>query len=71
MIRRPGNPAEMLLLLPSIRHHHKYISQETRAEPHKFDATLQLSAAGQTEELAFHLAKPESHHHRPQGEPSG
>jgi len=63
VIKRPGGQAETLPLLPSIRHHHNHTSQEAPAEPHEFDATLQLSAAGQTEELTFHMAEPEGHHH--------
>jgi len=63
VIERPGGQAETLPLLPSIRRHHNYTSQEAPAEPHEFDATLQLSAADQTEELAFHMAEPEGHHH--------
>ena len=63
VIKRPGNRAETLPLLPSIRHHHNYTSQEAPSEPHEFDATLQLSTADQTEELAFHMAEPEGHHH--------
>ncbi len=62
VIKRQDGRAETLPLPPSIRHDHNYTSQEAPAEPHEFDATLQLSAADQTEELAFHMAEPEGHH---------
>lgn len=63
IFKRPGGQAETLPLLPSIRHHQNYTSQEAPAEPHEFDGTLQLSAGSETEELAFHMAEPEGHHH--------
>jgi len=63
VVTRPGGRAETLLLLPSIRHHQNHTSQEAPAEPHKFDATLQLSAAGQSEELTFHMAESAGYHH--------
>jgi len=63
VVNRPGGRTETLPLLPSIRYHHNYTSQEAPAEPHEFDATLQLSAAGETEELSFHMAEPGDHHH--------
>lgn len=62
IVKRHGGLTESLPLLPSIRHHHSYTSQEAPAEPHEFDATLQLSAAGRTEEVLFHMAEPEGHH---------
>lgn len=63
VIKRPGGRSETLPLLPSTRHDHTYTSQEAPAEPHEFEATLLLSAAGQTEDLAFHMAEPDGHHH--------
>ena len=63
VIERLDGLTETLLLLPSEQRHHLYLSQKAPAEPHEFDATLKLSAAGQTEELAFHMAEPDGHHH--------
>ena len=65
VIKRPGSQAETLPLFPSTLHHHNYTSQKAPAEPHEFDATLWLSAADQTEELAFHMAEPKGHHGSP------
>lgn len=51
VIKRPGRRAETLPLLPSIRHHHSYASQEFPADPHEYDATLQLPAVGEPKNL--------------------
>lgn len=65
VIKRPGEKDEMLPLLPSKRDHGSYLSSAAPAEPHEFDAVLRLTAAGQEEALAFHMAEPEGHHHAP------
>jgi cation diffusion facilitator family transporter len=63
VIKRPGGEAEPLPLLPSMQAHHEYTSAVAPAEPHEFDATLRLTAAGQEEILAFHMAEPEGPDH--------
>ena len=62
VIKRPGGVAEKLPLLPAADDHHSYISTSAPAEPHEFEASLQLTAAGQEETLAFQMAEPEGHH---------
>ena len=63
VIKRPGGKAEPLPLLPSKQARHEYTSAVAPAEPHEFDATLRLTAAGQEETFAFHMAEPEGHYH--------
>ena len=63
VIKRPGGQAEILPLLPSKEDHHSYISATAPAEPHDFDATLQLAASGREETITFHMAEPEGHQH--------
>ncbi len=62
-IKRPGGVAEKLPLLPAANDHHSYLSALAPAEPHEFDAVLELSAAGDAETHAFHMAEPAGHHH--------
>ena len=63
VIDRPGGTVETLSLLPSADDHHSYISATAPAEPHEFDATLELETDGHDERLRFHMAEPESHRH--------
>jgi cation diffusion facilitator family transporter len=62
VISRPGGKIETLPLAASIRHHHTFQSTVAAAEPHEFDATLELTAGAQQEVLPFHMAEPEGHH---------
>lgn len=62
-IQRPGGKVEILPLVTSADDHHVLQSAEAPAEPHEFDATLQLGANGKEDALAFHMAEPEGHHH--------
>lgn len=62
IIDRPEGP-EVLALHPDPDDHHALTSLKAPAEPHEFDATLHLSAAGATEEQRFHMAEPEGHQH--------
>lgn len=62
-IKRPGGASEVLKLLPVPNDHHAFMSALAPAEPHAFDATLELSAGDETESLPFHMAEPEGHHH--------
>lgn len=63
VINRTGGVAEKLLLLPSADDHHSYVSALAPAEPHEFDASLNLAASGQEETLTFHMTEPKGHHH--------
>ena len=63
IIQRPDGVAEKLPLLPAANDHHSYLSALAPAEPHEFDAVLELSAAGDAETHAFHMAEPAGHHH--------
>lgn len=62
-IKRPGGVSERLQLLAAGDDHHNYLSGSAPAEPHEFDAILELSAAGDAETHAFHMAEPDGHHH--------
>ena len=62
VIDRPGGIAETLPLLPSEADHHSFLSALAPAEPHEFDARLQLGADGQQEVLPFRMVEPEHHH---------
>lgn len=60
-IHRGRGTIERLPLLPN--DHHVFQSADAPAEPHEFDAELQLSAAGRQENLAFRMVEPEGHQH--------
>ncbi len=62
VIDRPAGP-EVLDLTPDPDDHHALTSATAPAEPHEFDATLALSAGDQIEEMRFHMAEPDGHHH--------
>jgi cation diffusion facilitator family transporter len=62
-IRRPRGMIETLPLLPSATDHHSFQSSVAPAEPHEFDAELQLSSQGQRDVLSFRMTEPEGHHH--------
>lgn len=62
IIDRPGGMAETLPLLPDAADHHSFVSAAAPAEPHEFDATLQLEAGGQQEMLRFRMVEPEHRH---------
>jgi len=40
-----------------------FLSAAAPAEPHEFDATLELAASGETERLPFRMLEPANHHH--------
>ena len=63
IIKRSGGVIEKLPLVPAVDDHHSYLSALAPAEPHEFDATLELSAAGNAETHVFHMAEPAGHHH--------
>lgn len=62
VIDRPGGMAETLPLLPDAPDHHSFVSTVAPAEPHEFDATLQLEAGGEQETLRFTMVEPGHHH---------
>lgn len=62
-IHRPGGIAETLPLLPSAADHHSFQSAAAPAEPHEFEAELQLTSQGRQEALPFRMEEPEGHHH--------
>jgi len=62
-IRRPRGMIETLPLLPSATDHHSFQSSVAPAEPHEFDAELQLTSQGQRDVLSFRMTEPEGHHH--------
>ena len=62
VIDRPGGIAETVPLIPSDLDHHSFISAVAPAEPHEFDARLQLEADGQQEVVPFRMVEPEHHH---------
>lgn len=62
VIDRPGRIAETLSLLPSDLDPNSFISAVAPAEPHEFNARLQLEADGQQEVLPFRMVEPEHHH---------
>lgn len=61
-IARPERTEE-LDLVPVTGNHHELQSRVAPAEPHEFEARLELSAAGEREELPFAMTEPEGHHH--------
>jgi len=63
VIQRPGGKTETLPLLRGDDDHHCYVSTMAPAEPHEFNAILQLAAGDQQETFPFHMAEPEGHHH--------
>ena len=62
-IQRPGGAVETLPLLPSAVDHHSFQSPTAPAEPHEFDAVLQLIGDNRQEVLPFRMEEPEGHHH--------
>jgi len=62
-ISRPGGMVETLQLYPSPHNHHTYLSEVAPAEPHEFDAVLDLTAKGGSEIIPFTMEEPEGHHH--------
>jgi hypothetical protein len=62
-IKRPGGVVEVLNLLPVPNDHHAFQSALAPAEPHEFDATLDLTAGAEKNSHPFHMAEPEGHHH--------
>lgn len=62
IIDRPGGAAETLPLLPDAADHLSFVSTIAPAEPHEFDARLQLEAEGQQEVLRFRMVEPQHPH---------
>lgn len=63
-IKRPGNVLETLPLLASADDHHVLQSTTAPAEPHEFEATLDLEGPrGKGETLTFVMKEPAGHHH--------
>ena len=62
-IGRDGGAVERLPLLPAARDHHVFQSANAPAEPHEFEAELQLSDGKQQARLPFRMEEPEGHHH--------
>jgi len=62
-IRRPRGMIETLPLLPSATDRHSFQSSVAPAEPHEFDAELQLTSQGQRDVLSFRMTEPEGHHY--------
>ena len=63
-IRRPGGAIETLPLIPKFDDHHELVSSIAPAEPHEFDAELQLrDNKDRKESLAFQMKEPDGHHH--------
>jgi hypothetical protein len=62
-IRRPNDAMETLPLLPSATDHHSFQSSVAPAEPHAFDAELQLTGRDCHDVLPFRMTEPEGHHH--------
>ena len=63
-IRRDGGTVERLPLLPTAGDHHVFQSENAPAEPHEFNADLQLSDGMRQERLPFRMEEPEGHHHQ-------
>jgi nickel/cobalt exporter len=40
-----------------------WVGEQAPAEPHEFDALLEVDVAGQRQELMFRMVEPEDHHH--------
>jgi hypothetical protein len=63
-IHRPGGAIETLPLIPQPDDHHELVSTIAPAEPHEFDAELELSDnKARKESLAFQMKEPAGHHH--------
>lgn len=62
-ISRDGGAIERLPLLPVAGDHHVFQSVVAPAEPHEFNAELQLSDGARQENLSFRMEEPERHHH--------
>jgi cation diffusion facilitator family transporter len=63
-IKRSGNVLETLPLLTSADDHHVLQSTAAPAEPHEFEAALDLEGAGRKgETLTFAMKEPAGHHH--------
>ena len=61
-IQREAGKIERLALVPVDGNHHLLRSVTAPAEPHEFDATLTLEAAGAQEALKFRMVEPPHHH---------
>ncbi len=66
-ILRPGNRVEHHDLVRDPAAPGLWRSAEPPAEPHEFDAMLELSRAGLREELPFRMTEPEGHDHSHDG----
>ena len=62
-ILRPGNRVEHHVLSPDPGNANDWLSAEAPAEPHEFDAMLELNQSGQREELPFRMVEPADHAH--------
>lgn len=66
-ILRPGNHVEHHALAAQSGTPGRWQGTDAPAEPHEFDALLELGRAGQREELPFHMAEPAGHSHSHDG----
>jgi hypothetical protein len=63
-IHRLGGAIETLPLIPKPDDHHEMVSSSAPAEPHEFDAELELrDNKDRKESMAFQMKEPEGHHH--------
>ncbi len=62
-VLRPGNRVEHHVLAPDAGTPGLWRSPGPPAEPHEFDALLELGQAGQREELPFRMTEPAGHDH--------
>lgn len=61
-IHRPSGLTEKLPLMPAANDHHVFQSVAAPAEPHEFDAELQLAGGERQESLPFRMKEPEGRH---------
>lgn len=62
-IKREHGTLEHLRLMPVAGDHHWMESEVAPAEPHEFEATLELKAGELTDAISFRMTEPEHHHH--------
>ncbi|MBY0251553.1 MAG: cation diffusion facilitator family transporter [Methylobacterium organophilum] len=63
LIHRAGNSVEMLPLIHAADDKQRLMSGRAPAEPHEFDAELQLGSGTETETLSFRMTEPDGHRH--------
>ena len=63
LIHRAGNSVEMLPLIHAADDKRRLMSGRAPAEPHEFEAELQLGSGTETETLSFRMTEPDGHRH--------